>query len=252
MNGSLGRERRSHHWCALLTSLALCGSPASAQDTLPAPARHRMLSVLDARTGDPVAGAQVIDLATGRRGVTTEAGTVSLAFLQPGTTPVNIRKIGYQSDTVSITTSPRDTTPVTVRLTPISHSLPAVLATGCTSGDTVRRLELSGFYDRRKSSAAPASAFVTADDVERWRPTLLSDLKYHTGRDLAGCTYYLDGVLLNAPSARRGRGGLRQGIDALVEPDQVAGLEVYTHAGELPSQYNATRTTGCVVLIWTK
>ena len=97
-------------------SYVLAGEPVTgvlhADPSLP----RRILGVFDVNTGEPVDGARVIDLATGTFARTTKTGTVSLAFIPSGTWRVGIEKAGYDSLTLPIAISPRDSTPVTVVL----------------------------------------------------------------------------------------------------------------------------------------
>lgn len=138
---------------------------------------------------------------------------------------------------------------------------PAVLTAKSTRGpaDTVRRLELAGFYERRNTTGAPRSAFVTAERIARF--TMLSDVSriVDSRRDFCGGNLYLDGVRVDVPENSVGRrrtgGSYKSGLDALLDPKTIAGIEFYSVA-DAPSAYNITRPSGparCgVTLIWTK
>jgi len=76
--------------------------------------RSRILGVYDGSTGDPVPGADIVDVASGTFASTTGTGTVSLAFLREGTSTIKIRKPGYADLMMDVSISPRDTTPLTV------------------------------------------------------------------------------------------------------------------------------------------
>ena len=62
----------------------------------------RLLGVFDAATGEPVTGAEVVDLGTARGPTTSVSGAISLAFLQPGPTILQIRKVGNTSRMVTV------------------------------------------------------------------------------------------------------------------------------------------------------
>ena len=80
------------------------------------PEMRGVLGLFDEATGDPIAGAQVIDSATGTYAVTTATGTVSLAFLPDGLSKLQIRKPGYAGLELGVVIAPTDTTGVTVVL----------------------------------------------------------------------------------------------------------------------------------------
>lgn len=230
---------RRWHWRSALVS---CCVPAvlTAQPTV------RTLRVVDSVTSKPLALAEVI--LAGRATIrTSDSGLVTLASLNPGATRVRVRRVGYQAKEVVLEWPGSDTAAFRIALAPVAQSLPSVTA------EAVRdpKLEMMGFYSRRQSSAAPKSAFVTADDIARWKPTLLTDIKYKTGHDIARCSKYVDGVHVAEVSTRGNT--LRRGIDALVQPSEVAALEVY-RLGEAPARFTPTQSgsSNCILLIWLK
>ena len=70
---------------------------AAATTTVAAESRTpgRLLGVLDDATGQPVAGAEVVDLVTNTRAVTPASGAISLAWRGAGTVILAIQRIGY-------------------------------------------------------------------------------------------------------------------------------------------------------------
>jgi len=93
-----------------------------AKPAAPAPAampayRYRLLGVYDPTTGDPIDGAIVTDLTTGTSAKTTSTGTVSLAFLPEGTTPIRISKEGFEDLSIGVEVSASATTPLTLIMT---------------------------------------------------------------------------------------------------------------------------------------
>ena len=253
------REMSGRRWTVARCVLWVLLSATPVRAALPQSATSvRILGVFDDATGQPLAGAEVVDLATGTKAITSATGTISLAWLAPGTTILQVRRLGFQSQMLPVSTSAADTVSVTVVLKPLAQTLPTVVTKARSPGDTVRRLELAGFYDRRRSTGAPASAFVTAEDLAKWKPLLLSDIKSRTGRSIKGTCddLYLDGILLSNQAQLKLLPSFKSGIDALVEPDQVAGVEIY-RMSEAPAQYNRRPARPCppdrnVILIWLK
>ncbi|HEY5061383.1 MAG TPA: carboxypeptidase-like regulatory domain-containing protein [Gemmatimonadaceae bacterium] len=78
--------------------------------------RYRLLGVFDQETGDPIAGAYVIDMQTGERVTTTTTGTVSLVFLPEGGSPVRITRDGYEDLSIAVEISAETTAPLTLTM----------------------------------------------------------------------------------------------------------------------------------------
>jgi hypothetical protein len=216
--------------------------------------------VFDADAVRPLQAAQVEDLGTGWSAFTTSTGTVSLSFVDTLGSLIRIRKPGYGPYTLFVSNSARDTIPVTVLLQRVTQLDAAVIRAAPGSrgpADTVRALELNGYYERRRSSGAPASAFVTLERIKGL--TLVSDVRYLTVRGICKDNLYLDGMRikmpdLNAPSLTGSvsvvRGPLRDGLDALLNPTAVLAIELLRGA-EVPPQYNGTAGS-CATLVWTR
>jgi hypothetical protein len=106
-------------------------SAPSAHASAPSTARSyrdRLMGVFDSATGRPVEGVEISDLLSGNRAMTTATGTVSLFYLPDSGSLVRLRKVGYAPQTFFVAISPRDTTPITVLLSPVVE-LPTVVTT---------------------------------------------------------------------------------------------------------------------------
>ena len=79
--------------------------------------RLRILGVFDGDTGEPIEGAFVTDVTSGTRARTTATGTVSLAFLPEGGTPLRISKDGYEELTIGVEITPSNIKPITLVMT---------------------------------------------------------------------------------------------------------------------------------------
>jgi hypothetical protein len=83
----------------------------------PAPAyRERILGVFDEDSTEPLAGVDVVDVATGTKAVTTASGTVSLVYLAAGAGQVRLHKRGYRDVTLAVTIAPDQLTPITATM----------------------------------------------------------------------------------------------------------------------------------------
>ena len=222
--------------CAPVAARAQTDTSAKtpASDTTARRVRIRILGVFDNETGEPIEGADVTDLVSGFTVRTTKTGTVPLYLIDTTTTLIRIKKIGYQQSLFTLATARADTDPVTTTLLRMGHLLSPVIvtATGARTlpkNDTIPELLRNGFYVREETSAAPRSAFVTGEQL---RGTLLvSDARYF-GRGICESNVYVDGMPFPVPP-RTGR-FLNEGIDQLISPYDVAGIETYQF-GESPS-----------------
>lgn len=233
------RSRVARSLLVVLSVTGLLAPAAYAQaDSAAMPVTDRILGVFDRQSGAPLADVEVRDLATGLHARTTQTGTVSLARLGiRGATLLQLRKLGYRSVMFWVEVA-QDSTPITMTLVPLAVQLPEVVVKGRGPADTVRKLELNGFYERRRYGFAPSYSYITAADLERWHVERLSDVYGHIPRDIGKCATYLDGIVVH-----RGEG--------VVTPEEVAALEVYNIA-EAPVEYMGTLNAPCVALIWTK
>jgi hypothetical protein len=222
----------------------------------------RLVGVLDYDTGQPVVGARVLDMRSGSSAVTTSTGTLTLFFVDSTGSLVQVAKLGYEPQRFFAANSDRDTAAITVLLRPSATSLPAVVTRGKSTrgvADTVRALELNGFYDRRAYAGAPASAFITADKISKL--SLLADLVTLSGRDLCYTNLFINGIKVEVPSriAPGPRGAraqvgppMRDRLDAMLDPSEVLAVEMYRTA-DAPAEFNSTQPSRCgVTLIWTK
>ena len=117
---------------------------------------------------------------------------------------------------------------------------------------------LSGFYDRAQRHGF--GYFITPDQIQKMRPFFVTDLLRtvpglevlpsprgfgNIVRTIEGCqpTVYLDGVRFRL---------LGESIDNIVDPSSLEGVEVYTHAAEVPAQFMDARSNCGVIALWTK
>lgn len=238
--------------------------------------RVRVLGVFDEESGAPIEGADVSDIGTGITSRTTKTGTVGIFMADTTGTLLRIKKVGYQASTLVLGTNLTDTIPVTAMMIRAGHTLAPVITIGSrtirlAAGDTVSALLRSGFYERRETGGAPWGAFITGDKIAG--TTVVTNARFF-GRPICESNLYVDGVRMVVP--RRSGRFLKEGIDAFINPFDVAGIETYKtgdapisgqHTVDAPGSMdiagssnfaaaaNAAGTmaeNGCVTLIWLK
>ena len=236
--------------------------------------RYRFLGVYDAATGDPVEGAEVIDVLNGNKALTTKTGTVSLMFLPDGGSLVRIRKVGYEMQTLTVPISPADTAPLTIVL---SHA--QTLETVVVK-DTGSKYIAGGLRSFEEHKRAGFGQFVTEDQFRKddGKPLaniliehvpgilrtngphgetyIVSSRKPCAGNALAGCkqpncyvSVIQDGVRIYDRALTRGA----QPLDfARIDGMNLAAAEYYAGGAAAPPEYNTT-SEGCGVLVlWTR
>ncbi len=253
----------------IVAALALIAGPAGAQKT--APPVHvrqgRLLGVFDEASGEPIAGARVLNISNGLAVETSSTGTVALFFVDTTGGLLRVTKLGYGPRILFVTNSVRDTEPMTITLAHVAQALPTVVSRGTRHltprgpADTVQRLEDVGFYDRRYTTGAPSNAFVTAAQLHHMLTTsdLTERLATASGRGICMQNLYIDGVRVNLATPSMGKGltprWLESPLDMLLPVGDIAGVEMYT-AADVPEEFNQTQASGasggCATLIWTK
>lgn len=250
--------------CQLASAWTGAAHAQATQTSKPAAYRSRVLGLFDTMSGEPIADAQVLDIATGWSAKTTVTGTVALVFLADGGSIVRIRKVGYAPLTVAIAISPKDTTPLTLAMTKVTE-LPAVV-----TRDTARHFispALNAFDERARNHVT--GYFVTDSTLRKEESRTVGNvLRSHFPGALlrdgpGGATFlagtmrcsggaspevYLDGVSVNVASDKHQK---LFDLNSLSVTD-LAGIEFYPSTDELPIQFPHT-TLGCgALLLWTR
>ena len=218
----------------------------------------------DRENGSPLTAAAV-QLDGGRGGTLTNAGgEFMMEELTPGWHVIGFAQIGYASRTDSIEVLPGRVTNVQASLSVDPVQL-APLTVVVERREVA--LQKTGFYERQEDGFGE---FIDREDIENRAPSEISDLfqgvpgvtvtadgidqsiVLRSGRigDLDGnyCypRVYLDDILVH-------RGGDEPaGIDHLLSPGVVAGIEIYPSSAGLPAQYLSTGSSCGVIVIWTR
>lgn len=232
----------------------------------------------------PLAGARIllVDPSGVIRGsaVTDSAGSVVLGAPFVGMFTVRLRQMGWRlvyEPEVMLAAGAVASLDLVARETAVELEPITVIAEGV---ELLVPPRLRGFYERR---ARGRGVFLTAEDLETRNPMRIS----HALNMVPGVRLYtLDGshmaVRMNTAIGRVGTnasksdGELPAGVkglggcppllyldgtpvgdtdgmlDTIVLPHEVAGIEVYRRASELPAEFSGSRSGCGVIVIWTK
>lgn len=232
--------------------------------------------------GEPVSYANV-QINGGRRFLADDSGGFSAPVAISGRTTLLFRRIGFQPAEIQLTEMPD--TAIRVQMASVARTLAGQVITGRAP---YGRLEQGGFYARMTEveKGARVGWFVTPEELELRRPQNVTDAVRHfpnirlspiddghvdrsagipmtwsDGIPLArkfriedsdGCplTVFLDRQRIS-PSIV-GLKAVDEEINTIVQPNSVAGIEVYPRVTGAPPGYVAMGGTCGIVLIWTK
>lgn len=208
-------------------------------------------------TGAPIAGADVSVPALRILAHSDSTGAFILRGVAAGQRTINVRRLGYepQSLTVEIRAAPAEPLVVTLRAIP---QLLDSMRVG--SGRLHQDFLIEEFYRRQ---ARGPGLFITRADIDARRPTRLSDMaRQFPGIRLVGRPGGLMGIRFpNTSMARRdcppqywvdGRRVTNFELDEL-PPGDIEGIELYSGPSSTPMQFmwNEEKTCGTVV-IWSR
>ena len=225
--------------------------------------------VVDAGSEAPVAGAVVA--VRGLSALTSESGAFVLDDVPPGPASLTVEHIGYGTLVDTLTLFGHATVDVTVRLATDPVQVEPITVTVEQVRD--RRLEVKGFYERRRwGEAAGTGSYFTREDIERRNPHLISQMiadlpgvRLNCGRALGSrfcdveavaavgfschrMSVYIDGIRVISGDRPSGVNKL----DNFVLPIEVGAVEVYRGAASLPAEFGGAGAQCGVVAIWTR
>jgi hypothetical protein len=262
MNETKSRLGQGSLLLAVLT-VGLLTNPVAAQSQI---IRGR---VLESQTSVPIQAAAVMLLDTTFTAVAGTAsnttGAFSLEAPGPGSYYVLTESLGYSSSIDGILELGEGASvTVEIYLKPKPIVLDS-LRIAVERAQVFQHLEGAGFNQR---SASGFGYFITPEDIQQREPRYVVDLfKDAPGVRLIGgggflgtgiqftnvsirgafCDpqVYVDGILVNADT-------LWGGLEGVVDVSQIAAVELYTRASNVPSQWGGTNAGCGVVLIWTR
>lgn len=240
---------------------AIAVAPTDSGDTTANPLRRgsaRVAGVVRNDKGKPLAGAQLLVWGSGITATSRDDGSFSLAELPAGTQTVESRFVGYSPKRIVVDLMSDRTVQVAIAMTEHVDVLDEMTV---YSRNDSRSKQLAGFLQRQKSGIGH---FITRADIEKTRPLRFTDLLRSTpgirivptggleyaivsshGGAMGGpcqALIYINGIRLVNPS----------GLDMMVEPNEVAAVEVYSGISETPPQFQGGPRGACgSIAIWT-
>lgn len=229
-------------------------------------------TVTDSGSGTPVEAAVVGLADRGYEAVTNAEGRFVLENVPAGPQRLELRHLAYGTQQASIEVRAGSSHSVQVEVTkePVEVEPLHVTITGTRD----LGLEIRGFYERQEwSEKLGLGHFFTTEDIERRRPRLIShmiadlpstrldcsssprtlrcELSFVGIPRTAGCQradIYIDGVNV----IHSDRPASIDGIDELVRPVEIAGVEVYPSPASMPAEFSGASGSCGAIVIWTR
>jgi hypothetical protein len=214
-------------------------------------------TVVSADSARPLAGARVA-VAGGPQTLTGPTGEWSLSGVPLGTHSLEVRALGYYPEQRPVDVI-ADAAPTTVALTTFRAVLDAIRVTA----QRTERADMGGFASRARRSGM--GRYMSAEQVQRRNVLETSDLlKTMPGfvgdGSLMMKSGYSDGAGnfdVNCPAEVYIDGHLMRGIsaaelDALVKPEHIEGIEVFSAGSPKPPQFDSGMSGCGSLVIWQK
>jgi hypothetical protein len=232
-----------------------------------APARGRLIGVVtDVETQRPLEGVRVRVADVFLDGLTGEDGRFSFASVPPGRHAVDFSSLGYASrvDTIVVAAGSTSDARVAMALDPVEMEPISVVVERRDLG-----LEARGFYERRRLTTGE---FIDREAIESQKPMVVTDLfsringaqlrmanpldplsraiiLTRSRGDLGGPCYpsvFVDGTRVHVG------GDTPAMLNQIVNPDHVAGIEIYKGGASMPMEYGGPHAACGVIVIWTR
>lgn len=220
-------------------------------------------TVTDVLSNAPVTAAAVSLRGRPQEVQTNRQGGFILSDVPVGVYELSVRHLGYAPLRHMVNVARGATTDVQIGLVPAPLELEPLVATAVR----LRRLEIKGFYERKRwGELLGLGTFYTAADIERRNPVIISDMVMEEASIRRYCRLgsrtcrlyntrlttgpgsrchmqiYLDGIHIS---------GLGE-ADLWVSPVEIGGVEVYKGPASLPAEFGGAGSRCGVVAIWTK
>ncbi len=252
-------------------TLQVRGQPTlsdSAASTLPGRIVGR---ILDRESGRTVVSADVILDGVNEHRTTNANGRFIFPELPPGTYSVRVHHLAYEEITHVVSVVPNRTSEVNFELSADPIALEPIVVTALRE----QRLESNGFYERREiSERLGLGVFFDPEEIRRTVAQKATQLLARvpgvrvmcagsractvrmtrgvpglSNRSEQGCdntNVYIDGVRVIRDTSPN-----MDSIDDFVIASEIAAMEVYRHAGEMPAEFGGSVGRCGAIVIWT-
>jgi hypothetical protein len=220
--------------------------------------------VIDKASGEPVKDAvvEVLNAANSRvvaRARSDGDGFVAFELREPGSYRVRTSRIGYTTNTSqALQIDVRQTVQVDIPLTTGEVTLDSLTVTARSAPARSAALDREGFYDREKQGFG---RFLTEYDIQQRNAIQSTEIfrgvpgltlvpagnnSYRVVSSRGGNNCSPNLVLDNMPLSSA------DDLDDMVKPQDIAGVEVYRGASEIPGRWLGNRGNCGLIVIWTK
>ncbi len=243
---------------ATVVTLPDTAVPREGRLTMPltvARGKARLTGVVRTPDGRPVTGATVLVYGTDAKGQTSSTGTFSLSGLPAGTYSAEVRAIGYAPKRVPVNLSSTRVASIAI---PLDQRVQQIEGVVVKADRTKLEKDYTGFLDRVKHGMGH---YITEEQLANRQAIVFTDvLRMTPGMNVVpngsmgyavqgrgGCTpdIYLDGMpIIDGASS----------LNDLVNPNDVAGVEIYNGGATTPVQFQSTAGSGSCgsVVVWSK
>jgi hypothetical protein len=231
--------------------------------SLPAQVPGTLAGIVTSINETPVADVRIKLVSTTLLVLTGADGRFRMAGVPSGTQILDVRALGYRPILAPIEIAAGETLHVQVTL----EAEPVRLESMEVTAEIDPPAQLRGFHERR---ARGGGVFFTRADIEELQPRLFTDLlrrvpgiRLQAVRGPSGSSFMaVAGRAIGSPGARACpmlyyvdgvpfpvTGDI--GINNLIQPEDVAAIEVYSGASRVPPQFHTTSAHCGVIVIWT-